>query len=304
MSLPGTGLFYTVDKRNLFSSGKKQRKSTASSQQGTKNEPPQSLSLGFFDRLTIPKEEQIVVQGFRALVEGRHDEALRCFEQAPTSADAHWIAGMIRLKEGAHSQAEHHLHYALEHTESLGSLVGKYGVEVILKLPITDTITAYAQPRRRGTLLALIESLQDRGAFDEAKHYAKILLGEHPDDVVVQLSYIELHASTQSEFDEAFAKDVVAKVADIANLSEVHAALLMYKGMALSALGLNKAALATLTKAYRSKKDRSTELLYAIRYQRIAVYQALGQHARARTELEGLYSADPTYEDVAEQLGL
>ncbi|MBW1982223.1 MAG: hypothetical protein JRJ12_13480 [Deltaproteobacteria bacterium] len=60
----------------------------------------------------------------------------------------------------------------------------------------------------------------------------------------------------------------------------------------------------TLTTALRRKKDRSEELLRALRYERALVYEDLGQQRRARTELEKLYVETPDFEDVAKKLGL
>lgn len=90
----------------------------------------------------------------------------------------------------------------------------------------------------------------------------------------------------------------------IENESEIHAALLLYKARALRKLGLNEAARDVLTKALRRKKDRSNELLHALRYERALVYEALGRHKRARSELEKLYAEASDYEDVAPRLGL
>jgi len=90
----------------------------------------------------------------------------------------------------------------------------------------------------------------------------------------------------------------------VENDCEINAALLLYKGKALRRLGLNEAARDVLTKALRRKKDRSEELLRALRYERALVYEDLGQHKRARSELEKLYAEAPDYEDVAERLGL
>ncbi|MBW1717517.1 MAG: DUF4236 domain-containing protein, partial [Deltaproteobacteria bacterium] len=73
---------------------------------------------------------------------------------------------------------------------------------------------------------------------------------------------------------------------------------------ALRNLGLNEAARDVLTKALRRKKDRSDDLLHAIRYERALVYEDLGQHKRARSELERLYAEAPDYEDVEARVGL
>lgn len=60
-----------------------------------------------------------------------------------------------------------------------------------------------------------------------------------------------------------------------------------------------------LVRAARGKvHHRSEELLRALRYERALVYEGLGQHRRARSELEKFYAEDPYYEDVAARLGL
>ena len=72
----------------------------------------------------------------------------------------------------------------------------------------------------------------------------------------------------------------------VENESEIHAALLLYKAKALRRLNLKEAAGDVLSKVLRRKKDRSDDLLYALRYERALAYEDLGQHKRARSELE------------------
>nr|WP_323745474.1 helicase-related protein [Parvivirga hydrogeniphila] len=99
-------------------------------------------------------------------------------------------------------------------------------------------------------------------------------------------------------------RKIVRLAEGIENETPVHTALLLYKARALRGLGLLDAARETLTGALRRKKDRSEELLRALRYERALVYEDLGQRRRARSELEKLYAEDPDYEDVAARLGL
>ena len=87
-------------------------------------------------------------------------------------------------------------------------------------------------------------------------------------------------------------------------MTEIHAAILLYKARALRTLGLDEAARDTLTPALRRTKDRPAELLHALRYERALVYEALGRHAQARSDLERLFAENPTYEDVAARLDL
>jgi len=121
--------------------------------------------------------------------------------------------------------------------------------------------------------------------------------------VVVKLSLAELLFEARRDDHEVFRK-VVHLAEGVENETAIHTALLFYKAKALHALGLLDAARDTLTGALRRKKDRSGDLLNAIRYERIQVYEDLGQQRRARSELEKLYAEAPDYEDVAARLGL
>lgn len=124
-----------------------------------------------------------------------------------------------------------------------------------------------------------------------------------PGDVVIKLSLAELLVTTDPD-DKEHAKYVVKMTGRLANECEIHAALLLYKARALRVLGMHTAVRDALTAGLRRKKNRPRELLNALAYERALVYEDLGQKARARSELEKLYSLDPGYEDVAERFGV
>ncbi len=298
VSLPGTGLFYTV--RDGGRGG--------SARQGAAPEQPSidaahRLNLGFFKRLFTPANERALVEGLKAMVQNNEDEALEHFEAGHELADAHWLAGILRLRRKHFNDAEAHLRYCLRHVSSLSDHLGKYGVEPITSLAITPEVTAHIQPRLRGTLLALAEVYQANGNPDEARRCLDQLIQDHPDDVVVQLSLAELLLEKDGERRSA-AEQIVRMTGKLDNETPVHATLLLYKGRALCELGLHDAAFRTLTVAYRRKKDRDPELLRTIRYERALAYEAAGRGSRARSELEALYAEDPDYEDVAARLGM
>ena len=121
--------------------------------------------------------------------------------------------------------------------------------------------------------------------------------------MVVKLSLAELLLAARPG-DKEVCQKVVRLTEGIENETPIHSALLLYKAKALRGLGLLDAARETLTDALRRKKGRSEELLRALRYERALVYEDLGQHRRARSELEKLYAEEPEYEDVARRLGL
>ncbi len=61
---------------------------------------------------------------------------------------------------------------------------------------------------------------------------------------------------------------------------------MLYKANALRRLNLKDTARDILTKTLRRTKNRSDDLLRALWYDRALVYEDLGQHKRARSELE------------------
>lgn len=121
--------------------------------------------------------------------------------------------------------------------------------------------------------------------------------------MVVKLSLAELLLEVSPEDPDSLRK-VVGLAEGVKNDSEIHAALLLYQARALRKLNLQEASRKVLTQALRKKKDRSKELLLALRYERALVYEELSQNKRARSELEKIYAEAPDYEDVAERLGV
>ena len=299
VSLPGTGLFYTV--RGGGNRDGSRRRSAAPERPTI--DPAHRLNLGFFQRLFTPANERALVEGLKAMVADNEDEALEQFEQGRELADAHWLAGILRLKRRHFEDARAHLQYCLRNQSSLGKHLEKYGVVPTTSLGITPEVTAHVQPRRRGTLLALAEIEQARGDLAAARTWLETLQHDHPDDPVVMLSLAEVMLECDADR-KAAAKAIVGMTAEVENDTPIHAALLLYKGRALRELGLDDAAFQTLTVAFRRKKDRDPELLRAIRYERALAYEATGRHSRARSEFEAIYAEAPDYEDVAGRLGL
>ena len=299
VSLPGTGLFYTV--RGDSGRGGSGRRSAAPEKPNV--DAAHRLNLGFFRRLFTPANERALVEGLKAMVREDEDEALEQFEQGRELADAHWLAGILRLKRRHFDDAEAHLRYCLRHVSSLGEHLQKYGLVPTTSLAITPEVTAHIQPRKRGTLLALAEIDQARGDLAAARTWLEELRRDHPEDPVVMLSLAEVMLECDQDSNAA-ARAIVKMTAELENETPVHAALLLYKGRALRELDLNDAAFRTLTVAFRRKKDRDPDLLRAIRYERALAYEAAGRGSRARSEFEAIYGEDPGYEDVARRLGI
>jgi len=301
VGIPGTGLFYT---RIL---NEQERSESSHPSEPTHTTPivraRDRLTLGFFKRLITPTSEEAFVDGCRELVTGNEEKAYEHLKRAVHLADGAYLAGFLALKKEMLEEAANYLATAAEKHNRLGHYFSKYGISATMSLPITDEVTAHVGPDLRGVLLGLVEVYQRLERWEDAIACLERLRRLEPYDVVVKLSLAELLLSAHPG-DKNVCRKVVRLAEGIENETPVHTALLLYKARALRGLGLLDAARETLTGALRRKKGRSVELLRALRYERALAYEDLGQHRRARRELEKLYSEAPDYEDVARRLGL
>lgn len=294
--LSGTGLFYT--KQTGWSSG---GRGAGTATRGTSPVPAgDKLTLGFFQRLTTPANEKNFVDGLKALTAGQEAKALNLLRQAPDIADAAFIAGFTALKRGLYDDALMLLLAACEKHQALGRRLKKYGVALTLQLPITDEVMVLVESDLRGVLLGLAELYQIKKDYSQAMKALHALRRRWPDDVVVKVSLAEL--ALDAPHDRRVCEQIVQMAGGNSNETPVHTVLMLYKARALRELTLYTAARETLTFALRRKKDRSAELLRALRYERALVYEAMGQAGRARAEFEKLYAEAPDYEDVGERL--
>jgi len=296
MGLPGTGLFYT--QRLDHAGGARCARGAAATVS-----PEARLTLGFFKRLVTPAEEQALVGGLRELVAGREEAALVHFEQAAHLADGAYLAGFLALKRERIEEATAHLRAAEQEHRRLGHYLDKYGVQATLSLPITAELSAWIEPGLRAVLLGLVECHQLAGRRREALAGLDRLRRLEPGDPVIKLSLAELLLDTETP-ERGACRRVLRLTEELENRDPIHAALLLYKARALRGLGLDEAARMVLGTALRRRKDRSPELLHALRYERALCYAALGEARRARRDLERLYAAAPDYADVAARLGL
>ncbi len=301
IGIPGTGLYYTTS----LSGGRSRRgkKSSDSVPPLPTVRPEDRLTLGFFKRLVTPDDEEAFVDGCRELVRGNESAALEHLTKAAHLADGAYLAGFLALKRGQLADAEKYLSIAASKHTQLGRYFSKYRISATMSIPITDEVCAHVGPDLKGVLLGLVELYQRQKRWRDAGACLERLRRLDPYDVVVKLSLAELLLDARPS-DRRVCRKVVQLAEGIENETPLHTALLLYKAKALRCLGLVEAARQTLTKALRRKKGRSEELLRALRYERALVYDALGQHGRARRELEKIFAEDPDFEDVATRLGV
>jgi tetratricopeptide (TPR) repeat protein len=312
LGIPGTGLYYTTN----FSLGKLgklfgQSSEAAESQQtvdaatpsetATQSRQPDTEAV---DKPTAASDDQTALAaGCQALANGDEDAALAHLQQATHLADGAFLVGVLSLKKGRLPEATRYLVAAMEKEKELGQQLSRHGITATISLAITEEVAAHVEPSTRGVLLALAEVYQAQEKPPEAIHCLERLQHLEPGDIVVRLSLAELLMEGE-ELTKETCQKVVQLTEGMTNESAVHTALLFYKARALRGLSLLDAALDVLNGAVKRKKDRSDELLRALRYERALIYAQQGDSKKARTELEKLYAEAPDYEDVKQRLGL
>jgi len=325
LGIPGSGLFYTTNFSlgklgKLFGQSSEPSEAADAAAAPTPAEAPaptetpapaqrtkpavreqDRLTPSFFEKLSPPTDQKALADGCQALANGDEDTAFDHLQKATHLADGAFLAGFLALKKGKLEEATQYLTAAAGQEQELGRYLSHYGIAVIISLAITEEVSAHVGPDIRGVLLALAEAYQAQERRQDAVACLERLRQLEPGDVVVKLSLAELLMEAESGDREIYQK-VVQLTQGVENESAVHTALLLYKAKALRGLNFLDAALETLSDALKRKKDRSDELLRALRYERALVYEGLGQDRRGRAELEKLYAEAPDYEDVAARL--
>ncbi|MGE0823766.1 MAG: DUF4236 domain-containing protein [Candidatus Binatia bacterium] len=318
LGIPGTGLYYTTNFSlgrlgKLFSNtaagetAEATHAPTTSAEGSPSAAPPERGSdketKAALAQLEVPDDQKSLADGCKALAEGNEEAAFVHLQHATHLADGAFLAGLLAFKQGQFSDAVQYLTAAAHQEKELGQYLANYGVGATMSLPVTEDVIAHIEPSLRGVLLTLAEAYQAQEKYADAIECLDRLRQLAADDLVVKLSLAELLLeSTRGE------KDTLHRVIQLAdgieNESAIHTALLLFKAQALRRLGLLDAALSVLTSTLRRQKDRSDELLRALRYERAILYEMVGQKKKARTEFEKIYAEDPAYEDVVTRLNL
>ncbi|MBT9259749.1 MAG: DUF4236 domain-containing protein [Clostridiales bacterium] len=292
--IPGTGLYHTT----LLPQGKK----TSASLSSVPSPAASALTLGFFQRLLTPPAEIAFVEGCRELILGHEENALEKLQKALSLPDGALTAGLVALRLERSKEALPYLERALQLKEGLGKTFAKYGIHLQFTLTFPYGITLPVPADPKGLLLALAQVYEDLGEVDHALTLLEGLLDTHPEDELPKLAVTRLLMDRKPGEDTY--RRVLQLTASLKNETAAHTLLLLYRARALKGLKLLEAAKDTLTQALRRKKDRPSELMKALQYERALLYEDLGEHPRARKELEKLYAEDPTFSDVAARLGL
>ncbi|MHB8397926.1 MAG: DUF4236 domain-containing protein [Candidatus Limnocylindrales bacterium] len=218
----------------------------------------------------------------------------------PTITSAHIFAGFAANTLGDVPRAIAHLEAVVGSAHPLpdryeAKYLGGAGVAPSLSVRITAAVSAHVPFSELGAALGLAELYQDAGRLSEAigvvAQIHTVVL-----DPIVRLSLCDLL------FAEADYAGVVETATGVVNDSDIELETLHLRATAFAALGDNTAAMDAFRAALAKSAGRDPGLLTAIRYDRALAYEKLGQHARAKADLERVYAADPGFEDVQARL--
>ena len=297
--LPG-GLYYS----KLHGDSDDQPTASKAEQAPPEEVVSQKLDTDFFDRIRMSEDEEQLVKGMKEFATGNAETALGHLSQATDIADGAFLAGALALSLEKYAESLQYLEKAAAQKDKLGERFRKYGISSEVEVPITEEISVLQEADERGLILLLAEAYQHTGNMERATDAMRELLKLiPPEDIVARLSLVEMLSDSKGD-DIETCKEIIALVGDIPNETPFHTLLLLYKARALRKVGLNDIAKKTLSDALRRKKDRSSEVMNALRYERAILLEEMGQAAAARKDLEAIFASDPHFEDVAQRLNI
>ncbi len=264
--------------------------------------PPEKLTLGFFEKLQADDAEEAFVEGCRLIVLEKDSEAYDNLLRSISHLDGQFLAGFLAIKFKEYAKGVHLLREVLADVYTLGRLFNDYRLVPQILLPVTREVCALALADRRGVLLGLVECYQQLDQWASARECLRDLIAMERGDLISALSLCEMLLDVEDASGDG-AREVCALTQDLQNDTEVHAALLLYRARALRQLGHAKAARTLMNYVLRKAKDRSSEILYYLRYERALACQEMGDHRAAAGDWAVLRRTRPRGEELAELAG-
>lgn len=300
VGIPGTGLY------SVTTSGVGQRKSRGGSR-------PAPAPVTLDARRILPKPglfagaaDKRYHEGVLAYLAGDHAAAVRAFEAAiaagADSPSAHLFAALGgESAEAPETALIAHLEAVVGSPHSLPDrLQTKYAppamVALSLRIAITEHISVDAAFSSIGAALILAEHYQAAGRLPEAIGLIHQAHEADPDNPVISLSLADLL------YADGDLEGVLEATGRAVNDADLGVALLHLRAAALFTQGHRDGAFEALKRALAKTAGRDPELLKRVRYDRALAYEAAGQHAKAKADLERIYAVDPGYEDVRGRL--
>ena len=162
-----------------------------------------------------------------------------------------------------------------------------------MAVTITEQITAQVPFSSAGAAMALAERYQEAGRLPEAIGVVTQLHETQPGVLGVRLSLADLLYTDSDD------EGVLEAASDVTNVSDVAVGLIHLRAKALLRLSHIDAAFEAFRAALSKTANRDPELLKVVRYDRAIAFETNGSKAKAKADLERIYSMDPTYRDVA-----
>jgi DNA-binding XRE family transcriptional regulator/tetratricopeptide (TPR) repeat protein len=250
--------------------------------------------------------ERAFVRGILCLAEtGDTARALIHFEHSVrncggTAASPSFFAGFCASSDPELAlRATEHLEQVLSNRTGLPDrLLRRYLTDPWIPVRLTGAVSADVPVSTIAAPLLLAELHQTAGRTQQAIEVLESIVPGTKDGkltlpVVVSLG--ELYCLTERY------EDAVSVTNGLRGDDDLSSQALVFRGRALSSLGLDGPAVMALREALRSSK-RPMGLYVAARYERALAYEKMGRPAQARQDLEAVYATDKDYADVRERL--
>jgi tetratricopeptide (TPR) repeat protein len=245
-------------------------------------------------------------EGFQAFLAEDFASALTAFEAClaaePGAVSAHLFCAICACKTDAPDTVQiAHLEASVQSQDPIpDALQAKYLplrlVSLQLSVKITENIQAQAPFGSVGATLMLAELYQHTSRLEEAIGLVQQLHGADASDPAIRLSLADLY------FADGDHEAVIEAASTANNDSDLGVALLHLRAAAMFSMNLRDGAFNSFKEALAKTAGRDPELLKVVRYDRALAYEAAGQKAKAKADLERIYAADPGYQDVRERL--
>ncbi len=302
VGLPGTGLYYqSVSRPGARHAAPTRPRSPTPVPRSSPIDPAVAVPR---PGLLASAAEKAYHAGVLAYVRSDRAASLAAFEQVladdPAATSAHLFAGVIAEGLGDDPRAIAHLEAMVGSGHALpdryqAHYLADPRIDIALKVSITSAVTADLAFDELGASLSLAELYQQGGRLTEAIGLVEQIHTAVPNPIV-RLSLADL---LLADHDYEGAIEVTDGVT---NDSDIAAEMLHIRGAAMLAQGHAQAAVDVFRAALARTAGRDPRLLTAIRFDRGLAYEQLGQHGRARADLERVYAADPTFEDIQDRL--
>lgn len=225
-----------------------------------------------------------------------------CLAAEPRAVSAHLFCAICAGKTNAPDEVQvRHLEAAVQsHDPIPDALQVKYlpagMVALHLSVKITENIQAEAPFDSIGATLMLAELYQHLGRLEDAIGLVQQLHEAHAADPAIRLSLADLYYADGDH------EAVLDAASTASNDSDLGVALLHLRAAAMFAMDHRDGAFDSFKEALAKTAGRDPELLKVVRYDRALAYEAAGQKAKAKADLQRIYAVDPGYQDVRERL--